>query len=122
MKIAVPSTGNTLDSQMSQSFGRTQFFIIADPDTMEYSVIENTAADAPGGAGIKAAQLIVDSGAKVVIAMHCGQNAANVLKPAGVKLMKGIPGTIEDQIKAYKQGMLKELTQIHPGYHGGGRV
>lgn len=115
MKIAVPAEGNTIESSVSPSFGRTYYFIVADSDTLEFEVIDNQAASSQGGAGIKAAQAVVDAGANVVVTFHCGQNAADVLKAADVKILKAVPGTVSEMVQKFKAGELAELTEIHPG-------
>lgn len=117
MKIAVPSEEKTLDSLVCQSFGRTYYFMVVDSSTMNAEIIDNQAVSSQGGAGIKAAQAVVDSGAEVVITFHCGQNAADVLKAAGIKIFKAVPGTVNDMIAKYNSGELQELLEIHPGYH-----
>lgn len=119
MKIAIPSEGTTLESIVNQSFGRTHYFIVVDSDTLQFKVIDNQAASAQGGAGIKAAQAVVDSGAEIVITFHCGQNAADVLKAAGIKIMKAVTGSVFEVVQKYKNG---ELMEIHPGYHNHGGV
>lgn len=118
MKIAVPAESKALDSDVCQSFGRTYYFVVVDSQTHEYEVVDNQAASSEGGAGIKAAQAVVDSGAEVVITFHCGQNAADVLKAADIKIMKAVPGTVSEMVQKYEAGELNELTQIHPGHHG----
>lgn len=119
MKIAIPSEGKKLDSAVCQSFGRTSYFILVDTDTQNFTVLDNEATAAQGGAGIKAAQTIVDSGAKAVVTFHCGENAANVLKAANIKILKAVPSTVKETIERFKNGKLSELTEIHAGYHGG---
>ncbi len=120
MKIAIPSTGTDIKSDVNQSFGRTPYFIVVDSDTKDFKVIDNKAADAQGGAGIKAAQTIVDSGAQAVITFRCGQNAADVLNTAGIKMIQAQSGSVEDMIAKFNKGELKELAEIHPGYHNHG--
>lgn len=117
MKVAVPSEGSTIESNVCQSFGRTYYFIVADTETLEYEVIDNQAVSSQSGAGIKAAQAVVDSGADVLITLHCGENAADVLKAAGIKIIKADHGTVSEMVQKYKSGELAELTNIHPGYH-----
>lgn len=118
MKIAIPSEGKGLDSPVCQSFGRTLYFIVADTETRNFQVLDNEAAEAQGGAGIKAAQVIADSGAQAVVTFHCGENAADVLKAAKIKLFKAVPGTVAEMIDKYNESKLSELSEIHPGYHG----
>ncbi len=117
MKVAVPAEGRTIESNVSQSFGRTYYFVVADSETLKYEVIDNQAVSSQGGAGIKAAQAVADSGAGVVITFHCGQNAADVLNAADVKILKAVPGTVSEVVQKYKSGELAELSEIHPGYH-----
>lgn len=118
MKIAIPSEGKELNNEVCQSFGRTSIFLVVDTDTLKFEVLDNEAAAAQGGAGIQAAQAVTDSGAQAVVTFHCGENAAQVLKAADIKLYKAVPGTVKHVIEQYKTGKLQELTEIHPGYHG----
>lgn len=118
MKIAVPCDGNTVDSSVSPSFGRCPFYMIVDSENMNCDAIENHAANEAGGAGIKAAQLVVDSGAGVVLTLRCGQNAADVLKSADIKILKAVPGTVKHLVEQYNQGTLEELKEIHSGHRG----
>ena len=122
MKIAIPADEKTMESNVCQSFGRTYYFVVANIETLNFEGIDNEAASSEGGAGIKAAQAVVDSGAGVVVTFHCGQNAADVLKAADIKILKAVPGTISEMVQKYKSGELKELSEIHAGYHNHGGV
>ncbi len=121
MKIAVPAAEKDIQSQVSITFGRSLYFIIVESDTMDFQAIENQAVNAQGGAGILAAQTVLDSGAEVLVTPHLGQNAADVLKRADIEIMQAVPGTVKDLVDMYKNGELKALKEIHPGYHGGHR-
>ena len=85
MKIAISATGSTLDAEVDPRFGRCQYFIIADPQTMEFEVVDNSSAMAAGGAGISAAQMIADKGVEAVLTGNCGPNAYQVLSAAGIR-------------------------------------
>ena len=123
MKIAIPVEEKTLNTPVCVSFGRTPFFVMFDTENGEYEFIDNSAAASQGGAGIKAAQLLADNGADVVITIRCGENAAEVLKPAEITLYKAVDGTADDNIKKFKLGELSLLNDIHPGFHNhGGKV
>ena len=117
MKIAIPVEEKTLNTPVCVSFGRTPFFVMFDTENGEYEFIDNSAAASQGGAGIKAAQLLADNGADVVITIRCGENAAEVLKPAEITLYKAVDGTADDNIKKFKLGELSLLNDIHPGFH-----
>jgi len=118
MKIAVPAESKEVTEKVYISFGRTPFFLIYDSETDTYDLITNTAAQAQGGAGIKAAQLVVDSGADAVVSNQCGQNAADVLIAGKVKMYKATKDSISGNLKACIKGELSELSDIHAGYHG----
>jgi predicted Fe-Mo cluster-binding NifX family protein len=111
MKIAIASSGKTLESQVDPRFGRCPYFLIIDSETEDFEVFENTAGQVPRGAGISAAQIIVDKGAGAVIAGNFGPNAINVLGASEVKIFGGVFGVIaKEAIKQYRSGELKETT------------
>lgn len=117
MKIAIPVEEKTLNTPVCVSFGRTPLFVMFDTENGEYEFIDNSAAASQGGAGIKAAQLLADAGADVVITIRCGENAVEVLKPAEITLYKAVDGTAYDNIEKFKLGELSLLNDIHPGFH-----
>lgn len=119
MRLAMPAEENKMESPVSPSFGRTAYYAIVDSDTMAYEFIVNPGAQSQGGAGIKAAQAVADSGAEVVITFYLGQNAADVLTSAGVKILKAVSGSVDELVRKYRAGELVELTEIHAGYHHG---
>lgn len=120
MKVAVPVEKKTLDASVCPSFGRTPFYALYDTETRACEFMDNAAADSQGGAGIQAAQLLVDHGVGAVITYRCGENAAQVLKPADIALYKAQDGTVSDNLENYKAGKLLPLAEIHPGFHGHG--
>ena len=120
MKIAIPADEKNIDSTVCQSFGRTPFFLIYDTDTDTAEFLDNSAASSQGGAGIKAAQSIVDSKVCAVLVPRCGQNAAEVLTAAGILIYKTESSSIKDSITAFKEKRLDQLQEIHAGFHGHG--
>ncbi len=120
MKIAIPVDDPNLETSVCQSFGRTPYFLIYDTETKERKFIDNSAAASQGGAGIKAAQSIVDNKSEVVLTPLCGENAAEVLNAAGIKIYKTRDASAMDNINAFIEGQLSLLEEIHPGFHGNG--
>lgn len=120
MKIAIPVDEKCTRGSVSLSFGRAPYFLIYDIESKESVFMENSALKNQGGAGIKAAQLVVDSKAAALIAPRCGENAAKVLKGADIILYKTIDGSVEDNIRAFVHGDLSFLEEIHGGFHDGG--
>jgi predicted Fe-Mo cluster-binding NifX family protein len=104
MKICVSATGNSLDAQVDPRFGRCSYFLVVDPETMQFEAISNEALGAMGGAGIQAAQAIANTGAEVLITGNVGPNAFQALSAAGIKIVTGISGTVREAVEKYKKG------------------
>ena len=122
MKIAISSAGPTLEAEVDPRFGRCQYFIIIDPDNMEFEAVENSGAMAGGGAGIATAQMIAGKGIEAVLTGNCGPNAFQVLSAAGIKVVTGVSGKVRDTIQEYKTGSLQPTSQPNvPGHFGMGR-
>lgn len=120
MKIAIPVDEDSLETGVCISFGRAPYFLLFDTETNEGVFLLNNAAESQGGAGVKAAQSIVDSGAGILLTPRCGENAVEVLKAAEIKIYKTLDGMAMDNVKAFLADSLSPLTQAHPGFHGHG--
>ena len=114
MKIAIPLDENQVD--ICPTFGRAPYFLFHE-DGKE-TVVENPAAQVQGGAGLKAAQFLVDNRVTVLITPRCGQNAADVFHTVGMKILKSEGTLAHDNIIAYQEDELAELTHFHAGYQG----
>jgi predicted Fe-Mo cluster-binding NifX family protein len=121
MIIAIPTDENSAQTNVCVSFGRAPYFMFYDSETTNASFMDNDAASSQGGAGIKAAQYLVDSKADALLTPRCGDNAAEVLKAAGIGLYQTRDGNAADNIKAFLAGELPLLTDSHPGLHNHGR-
>lgn len=119
MKIAVTSTGKTLDSQIDPRFGRAAYFVIVNTEKMDFEVIENDNVSTGGGAGTSSAKVIADTGAEAVLTGNCGPNAQRTLSAADVKLYTGLKGTISEAIELCKAGKLTEASEANVQSHFG---
>lgn len=119
MRIAISATGTNLDAEVDPRFGRCQYFIIADVETNKFEGIDNTSATSAGGAGISAAQMIVEKGVEAVLTGNCGPNAHQVLSSAGIKIVTGVSGKIKDVIEEYKLGTYSAAQQPNVADHYG---
>ncbi|MDI9468938.1 MAG: NifB/NifX family molybdenum-iron cluster-binding protein [Bacillota bacterium] len=121
MKLAIPVDSKGLDAKVSANFGRANGFLFYDTKTKAESYVENAARMARGGAGIQAAQTVVDQGAAVLLTPRLGGNAADVLDEAGVKIYRSVDGTARENVAAFEEGGLKLLDEVHEGFHGNPR-
>ncbi|MGB4503594.1 MAG: NifB/NifX family molybdenum-iron cluster-binding protein [Syntrophaceticus sp.] len=119
MKIGVTATGKDLESQMDPRFGRCAYFILVDPDTEKFEVVDNPGISAGGGAGIQAAQAFIKQGVEAVITGHCGPNAFEVLAEGGIKIYQAPEMSVREVLDLYKKGELKEIST--PGRANRGR-
>lgn len=106
MKAAIPAKGKSLDSDIDERFGHCSFFILLDPESMGFQVIENPGVGERDAAGVLAAQMLIDRGVEAVVVRNIGHNALVTLKGAGVRVYLGIPGTVLDTIQKFKRGEL----------------
>ena len=124
MKIAVSSSGRDLNCQIDPRFGRCQYFIFIDPETMEFEALDNEGLTASGGAGVQAAQMVAQKGANTLITGNLGPNAASALSASGIKAYLVPGGTVKEVIEGYKTGSLREASgsTVPPHFGmGGGR-
>ena len=126
MKICVTSSGQSLEDAVDPRFGRCQFFIVVDSESMQFEAIENPAMNAGGGAGIQAGQLVANKGVEVVLTGNVGPNAFNTLQAAGLKIVVGLSGiTVGQAVEGFKSGKYQYVNdpsvEAHYGTGGEGR-
>jgi predicted Fe-Mo cluster-binding NifX family protein len=130
MKVCITSTGKGLDASIDPRFGRCQYLLLISIDTMDVEVMPNESAMASGGAGIKAAQMVANAKASLVITGNIGPNAFQALNAAGIKVITNASGLVKDAIDNYKMGRFQETAaptvESHSGMddkqtRGGGR-
>ncbi len=107
MKICITSQGSDLNSEVDSRFGRCSYFLIIDPETMDFESIENPSTHATGGAGIKSAQFVANKDVNMVITGNCGPNAFYTLKSANIDVITGAKGKVKNIVEQYKSGSLK---------------
>jgi len=124
MKVAVSSTGGSLDSALDPRFGRCSVFLIVDTETMKHQAVSNSSIGAAHGAGIGAAQAVAQLGVKAVITGQVGPNAHMALSQAGITVYTGASGTVKTAVEQFKSGTLRMAASPTVGGHfgqGGGR-
>ena len=120
MRIALPVDEKNEKTTVCMSYGRCPYFMIYDTEKNAYEYLDNGANSQTGGAGITASQMIVDAGCNVVLTPRLGENASQVLDAAEAKIYKTDKTlSASDNVKAYLDGKLSILSEIHAGFHGG---
>jgi predicted Fe-Mo cluster-binding NifX family protein len=113
MRIVVTANGTDLDAPASPVFGRCPAYVFVDTETMASEAAENPAIAAPGGAGIQAAQFVVERGAQAVVTGNVGPNAFNVFQSAGVPIYPFSGGTVREAAEAFRVGELQSIADAN---------
>jgi predicted Fe-Mo cluster-binding NifX family protein len=109
MLIAISSNKNDIDSQIDSRFGRAKGFIIYNTENNTFEFIDNIQnLNAAQGAGIQAAQNVINKDVSAVITGHCGPKAFGVLSASGVKVYTANEDKISNIIEKFKNGELQE--------------
>lgn len=114
MKIAVSSTGKQLKDKMDDRFGRCTYFVIYDSETNDIKFVENEGHKTGAGAGIAAAQQILDEDINVIITGYLGPNAFDVFEGSDIEAYKCSEGTVKEAIELYKNKKLEKLEYASP--------
>ncbi|WP_406656489.1 NifB/NifX family molybdenum-iron cluster-binding protein [Methanolobus sp. ZRKC2] len=109
MKICITSMSDNLEASVDLHFGRCRYFIIVDPDSMEFEVIDNASLSASGGAGVRAAQQIINKDVAVLITGSVGPNAFSLLSAEGIGIFSSRAGSVVDAVSAYRAGSLEKI-------------
>jgi predicted Fe-Mo cluster-binding NifX family protein len=112
MKVAIPSKGESLSAEVERQFGRCENFLIVDTETLELRAVSNEAKEQAGGAGIAAAQRVIDEGAEAVLAGKVGPNASDVLNEAGIPLYVDVSGTVKNALELLESECLELSTVV----------
>ena len=122
MRVVISSTGETLDAGVDAVFGRCATFVCVDTETSDVSAWSNPALAASGGAGIQAAQFVLDQKVDAVVTSNLGPNAVRVFAAAGVPVYAVQGGTVGQAVEALQAGTLAPIQGPTVGsHHGGGR-
>ncbi len=108
MKVAISAKSQIPETEMDPRFGRCVCFYIFDTETGNYQIVENTAAEAAGGAGGAAAKLLEQYDVKAVISGNYGPHAVTALQAFGIKMYLADGGRIWTVLDKFKNNLLTE--------------
>jgi predicted Fe-Mo cluster-binding NifX family protein len=118
MKIAITCVKAELDSPIDERFGRAKGFIICDDDSDEFLFIDNTQnLESPQGAGIQAAKIVINAGAKALVTGNVGPKAHAALSAAAIEIFTGARGTVRDAMEDYRGGRLHKAAEANVEGH-----
>lgn len=121
MRIAISSTGKTLEDNVDEKFGRCPYFLIVDikeNKIEKFEAIENTAKAQSGGAGITAGEIVAKQNVNAIITSNLGPRAFTIFEQFKIKIFQG-NGKIETVINEFIEGKLEELESSNGPQHLG---
>ncbi|MBN1852030.1 MAG: NifB/NifX family molybdenum-iron cluster-binding protein [Pirellulales bacterium] len=108
MKVAVTAQDPNLESTVDPRFGRARYFLLVDTDTGNFTAHDNAQnLNALQGAGIQAAQTVVQLGAEALLTGNVGPKAFTTLQAGGVTVYPGATGTVQQALEDLRSGRLQ---------------
>lgn len=84
MKIAISSAGKNKENLLDRRFGRCEYFQIYDTENEEYRAVSNDGAISGQGAGIAAANQLIEENVDAIITGNLGPNAFELIEKAEI--------------------------------------
>lgn len=120
MKIILTTASPDIDSEVDSRFGRGAYFIVVDPDTLEWQAHPNPGVSVPGGAGTLAAKFVANQKAEAALSGDFGPNAFTALQAAGVSMyVYGDCRTAREAVERFKADSLERVGVATPGEYDG---
>jgi predicted Fe-Mo cluster-binding NifX family protein len=106
-KIAISANGQSLEAQVDPRFGRASYFLLVNPETMEFEVVSNQQnLQAARGAGIQTATMVARRQPAALLTGNCGPKAFHTLEAAGIPVFLGITGSVREAVQQFRAGKL----------------
>lgn len=108
MKIAIMSTGPTLEDNVSSEFGDSKFLLIVDFDSLKYEVmISPVILDDGPAAGRLLAQQLLQEGVSKILASHINYDVLKsflkTLRGTGIQIVDGMSGSARSAVRQFKE-------------------
>lgn len=87
MKVAIASTGNTLESNIDSSFGRCAWFIIINTEDGGMEFIPNTNRDMEEHAGREAVELVATRNVEMIVSGEFGAKIKPLLDSMHIQMV-----------------------------------
>ena len=105
VKVAVSAVGDGLDSEVGPYSRRCPFLVAVDLEDLTAATIHSRSVSGELGV-MRAARLMIDAEATVLLTSRCGPNAMGNLSAVGILAIPGVEGRVGDAVESYKRGEL----------------
>lgn len=115
MKLLITAREEGLDAPIDPRFGRGAYYCVVDSASLTCETYPNPALNAPGGAGVQAAQYAEELMVNAVISGHFGPKAADVLQAAKITMyLLGDTQTVRQAVERLNAGELQSFGGSDP--------
>lgn len=109
MLIAVSINKRDLLSELSDTFGRSKYFVIYNLTDNTSEILLNPYSTELGGAGIQSARFLFEKNIEALITANIGLHPLNFLNSLNIKVYRCIKESAEEAIKLFKEKKLEEI-------------
>jgi predicted Fe-Mo cluster-binding NifX family protein len=111
MKLIISAQNPSFESHVDSRFGRSPWLVIFNTETNQWKAFQNPGASQSGGAGVAAAQFVVDQKADVVISGDFGPHAARAFQAAKIemRLFTETTTTVQEAVDHFKNNQLPKF-------------
>lgn len=119
MKIAICAQTKAIESAVDARFGRTGCFVVYDDTTQQWDLVDNVQnLQAAQGAGIQAAQTVIDIEADVLLACNVGPKAMVALTANEIAVYQTAAGqNVQQAVQEFTAGKLIHIQQANVEGH-----
>jgi predicted Fe-Mo cluster-binding NifX family protein len=116
VKVAVSSTGTSLDAWAGGPFGLCTQFLVVEPETMEHVVVSVPADELDAGkVSLPAIRAIANQGAQVVLTGVTKDACRQAMEALGIEVIEGIERmTVRQAVEMYTTSGREALARYEP--------
>jgi len=109
MLIAVPINKPDLLAELSDTFGRSKYFVIHNLIDNASEILLNPYSTELGGAGIQSARFLFEKNIEALITANIGLHPLSFLNSLSIKVYFCSNGSAKEALKLFKEKKLKEI-------------
>ncbi|HOP05556.1 MAG TPA: NifB/NifX family molybdenum-iron cluster-binding protein [Tenuifilaceae bacterium] len=87
MKVAITSTGNSMESILDERFGRCSYFVIYDTESKSTEFIPNPNKDAENGAGPASVQVVASRNVSKIVSGEFGMKIKSLVDSLKIQMI-----------------------------------
>lgn len=87
MKVAITSTGNTLESLLDERFGRCSYFVIYDTESKSTEFVPNPNKEAANGAGPASVQVVASRNVGKIVSGEFGMKIKSLVDSLKIQMI-----------------------------------